>query len=154
MSFELYNNLQKTASDTIKQPLPALVSAKLEHTSQVVNANTLIESVNSIDATFGWVMYRDQVIAATQLGGRTDIIEGEWCNELVSVKVKLLNDNQYLLVKSEVKKSNENTQVYKQQLIHTRFGLASYFIWFQLEGSRWQPFTQQFMGFIDMEDAS
>lgn len=152
MSIDTYNKLKENAQTTIKQPLPTLTAAKLQHEYSTKSVDAVIETVNSMDATFGWAMYRDEIIKDTALTSRNDLIEGEWSNGTKTIKVKLLGENQYQFVCMEVVDEKTQHQVYKKQTLITRYGPATYFIWYQLIDERWQPVAQQFIGFSKEED--
>ena len=148
MSIEQYQALQQKAEANIQQPLAKLTAASLVVSSDRVDATTVIETVNSFDATAGWVMYRDQNTALTQLSSeRTDFIEGEWFNGTKTVKAKHLGGNEFLLVAMEQAADQDNSQVFKTVQINTRHGIANYDIWYQQFEGRWQALCQQFVGF-------
>ncbi|MDW7548208.1 hypothetical protein J8Z24_09590 [Pseudoalteromonas sp. SCSIO 43201] len=149
MSIETYNKLKENPQSIIQPLLPTLIAAKLQHEQSTKSVDAVIETVNSMDATFGWAMYRDEIIKTTVLTGRRDLIEGEWSNGTKTIKVKLLGEHQYSFVCMEATTEKTQQQAYKKQTLITRYGPATYFIWYQLIDERWHPMAQQFIGFSE-----
>ncbi|KAF7787715.1 hypothetical protein PRUB_a5214 [Pseudoalteromonas rubra] len=166
MSVTVYNSLRNQPGSTkcLGSQLPELTAARLIVESQLVDAQQLQESVQSIEANAGWAMWRDALVLCTTLDSvRQDVIEGQWCNEQVSLSARLVAPQQYRLVRMHSETHTGAEQVYRDQRVLLRDGLdeqhAIYRLWYQkqnipllsetaepIEQWAWRPVAQQFMG--------
>jgi hypothetical protein len=151
--------------------LPAMTQAELEISSLQCSAAEICEHIQQLQATQGWVMYRDSIALTSSAPERNDFIEGEWCNEHTSIKVKYLHSDTYLCVSMSLSNQGAQPQQYTEQVIFLRKDLSSaqdntakhnaviYRQWFEQAQTgdakgRWLPLMQQFMGFTHSQSAS
>jgi hypothetical protein len=171
MHNESYARLQVQSSEKLPKlgvRLPKMTQARLNIQSSQCCAAQVCAKLEQLQATAGWIMYRDQTLLSAKVPERHDFIEGEWCNQQTSVKVKHLFGDTYLYVtmtinsgKNESQQQDpEHEQQYKEQLIllHNmlqtkQHNAVKYRQWYtqgtssDLKG-RHLPLMQQFVGFI------
>lgn len=160
MSLEQYNKLLGSSQSDLGVQLPMLTPASLYLTSEKTTLEHIKQKITELAPTSGWVMYRDNVEINTNTPVRNDLIEAEYNNNGVTLKVKHLFAEQYQLTRFETVKENEqqeemNTTQYcfSEQEIYVRNHLksdattATYRLWYKLDNHRWSPFAQQFIGF-------
>lgn len=162
MSTNAYHQLQQNSinNPAIAVNLPEITAGKLSIKSHQMNFSQVASTIANLLPTDGWVMYRDQVTITTNAPEREDLLEGEWCNQHTSIKVKLLGNNQYLVTQFTLEKHLDASQCYKEQRHYLRANLleqtvhnaVNYRQWYQqstdkVNQGKWQPYAQQFMGF-------
>jgi hypothetical protein len=165
MSLKHYAQLQKNStiqSELLGCVLPKLVAAKANLVSNTLDSATTIETIAAFDAQQGWVMYRDCLKIAPMAPTRSDFIEGEWNRDKLSLKVKLIAHDQYLVTKISTQETSDDEQAYSTQTVFLQKALldqlprkenaANYRLWWQKKNhgehqGRWVPLAQQFMGF-------
>ena len=162
MHNEHYLQLQEQSCQNPRKlgvSLPAMTTAQLKLISNRCSAAQICEQVEQLQATEGWLMYRDTLELTSQAPVRYDFVEGEWCNQHTSLKVKHLNGDTYLCVTMSLSEEKTVAQQYKEQVIYLRKDLKAdqqnaviYRQWFEQGTSgdsegRWLPLMQQFVGF-------
>lgn len=160
MSLEQYNELMSSSQIDLGVQLPMLTPASLHLTSEKTTLEYIKLQIIELKATSGWVMYRDNVEISTNTPVRNDLIEAEYHNKGVTLKVKHLFADQYQLTRFETMidngvRTDKNTTQYcfGEQEIYVRNHLksdattATYRLWYKLDNHRWSPFSQQFIGF-------
>jgi hypothetical protein len=166
MSVSQYQTLQNKTTQALEflgVTLPELQSAELNITSTQCSPDEVITAIAALNATYGWVMYIDELTLTEKAPSRNNFIEGEWCNNTETIKVKLLSGEQYLLVTMKVK-TNENSSfayttqsVFLRSNIETTQSTANYRQWYKQEQQgadegRWTTYAQQFIGFVSSQN--
>lgn len=148
-----FNQLKETLQASI---VPEIKLAKLDvkPQAQLLSLERVKEVFDQFDPDCGWVLYRDALSSSMVDFSRTDIIEGEWCKQNASLRMRLVSPNQYQVTESHLVEGNtEGYQDIKIRLqpVSGRTH-AQYRIWWRCERSgprqgRWEPYYQQFIGF-------
>lgn len=166
-SIQEYNQLNSAAAQAgniLGCELPAMQAATLYHAGQLVTRHDLADILGRLAGQSGWYLTRDTV--ALGIPSRCeDLIEGEWTNGLLTIRLKLLSDDSYQLSRFSHEPFDggqpQHDTAYREQgiflrpsLIASGTDLSLYRLWWRLgtpadganEG-RWLPVAQQFVGF-------
>lgn len=149
--------------------LPKLWAGYLTVDTKDIPVGELLENLNSFSAECGWIQYRDQLTTLTTKEAlkklkRTDLLEAQLRRSNVSLHVKFLGDDLYRVVLFEPDDSIKTGGfVYTEQPYYMRQDLVNddrpngvlYRLWWQDKSDEgdWHPFAQQFLGFIELNEA-
>lgn len=157
--YQSLHTLSQQNPQSLGVSLPAMTRSALTLTSLTCTAAQVCQQVEQLQATQGWLMYRDSLVLTAAAPERSDFIEGEWCNEHKTIKVKHLRADTYLCVSMAETQPSAVAQQFSEQVIYLRNDLqgeqhnaAIYRQWYEqaLTGDsegRWLPLAQQFIGF-------
>jgi hypothetical protein len=163
MSIKHYQALQQKSEEQkgfLGVKLPQLQQGNLDIVTSDYAFEQVVVMVNDLKPTQGWLMYRDGVEYTLNAPSRIDFIEGEWCNDKASIKVKFIGEERYLVThmsQNSGLNESENSMCFKEQLTYLAKGndvnnCARYFQWYKLGTDHanqgcWLPLAQQFVGF-------
>lgn len=158
-----YQNLQcgNTTTEELGVALPQIYSAELNVKSEKMTAQAVIEVLQDFQAEHGWTLYRDRLSVSPLPPEDVYFIEGEWCKGNQTIKVQLLEGDEYLMTTFNKEAANDNaTQCYHDQAVFLRkhsedqpLQQATYRLWWKCDSQGlWQALAQQFIGITATEE--
>lgn len=171
MSINCYQTLQKESiqrAELLGCQLPMLRAGSLTLDSKTVSIEGVLNALKELQPECGWVMTRSKTVileTVSEFPELNDLIEAEFSSDQSSLKIKLLQKDQYIVTSFTLSDRSNDQQCYKDQRLvlktqaETNEAYVCYRLWWALNTTgvnkgRWEPLAQQFIGFSnDAEQA-